>query len=209
MREEIYELSEKFQKLKYKNFIKFKNEKNFGIKYSFYSQQKRLMLFLLLIILLGIILLIKLNVPIAIPIIISFILVYLILSLLDSMVDIKVNVKENVIFIKKPLNKYKINFNDIEKIYLVASQNLKGIKSKIRIAYKEKNKSKNLSIETLLLKIKDIKYFINQIEIEELSKKEKNGKFENVCEVDDTIISPLDLTVLIIIGIIFLIDFAI
>ena len=49
MREEIYELSEKFQKLKYKNFIKFKNEKNFGIKYSFYSQQKRLMLFLLLI----------------------------------------------------------------------------------------------------------------------------------------------------------------
>lgn len=209
MREEIYELAEKNQKLKYKKFIKFKTEKNFGIKYNFYAQQKILLIVLFILIICGIIGLIKLNIPIAIPIIISCILAYILLTLIDSMIEIKVNVKENKIIIKKIFKKYKIDFKDIQKIYLVASPNLKGIKSKIRIAYNYKNKNKNLSIETLLLKIKDIKHFINQIEIEELNKKEKNGKFEGECNVDDTIISPLDLTVLIIIGIIFLIDFAI
>lgn len=209
MREEIYELAEKNQKLKYKKFLGFKTDKNLGIKYSFYKQQKILLSVLLILVIIGVVTLIKLNIPIAIPIIISCFLAYIVLTLFDSVVEIKVNIKESKIIIKKVFRKYKINFNDIEKIYLVASPNLKGIKSKIRIAYKSKNKSKNLSIETLLLKLKDIKHFINQIEIEELSKKEKNGKFEGECNVDDTIISPLDLTILLLIGIIFLIDFAI
>lgn len=202
MREEIFKLAQKNEELKCRKFIGFKTDKNFGIKYNFYKNQKILICVLSLIIILLIFALIKFKSPVVFPIIITCVLIYIIFTLIDSIIEIKVNVKENKIIIKKILKKYVIDFKDIENIYLVASPNLKGIKSKIRILYNNSNKAKNLSLETFLLKTKDIKHFISQINCSEnIESKEKQAN------IDDTIISSLDLTTIVVLGIIILIDF--
>jgi hypothetical protein len=135
--------------------------------------------------------------------------IYCFVSILESLIKINVNVKEKKLIIKKLLKQYEISFEDIEKIYLTASPTLKGIKSKIRVLYKENKKEKNLGIETLLFKTKDIKNFINQLEIEQLVGEENKGKFDKKSNVDETILSNFDLAILLIMGITILIDFAI
>ena len=84
------------------------------------------------------------------------------------------------------------------------------VNGKVKMEQKEENKKeKNLGIETLLFKTKDIKNFINQLEIEQLVGEENKGKFDKKSNVDETILSNFDLAILLIMGITILIDFAI
>ena len=209
MREEIYELSKKYEKLKFKEFRGFKTEKNFGLKGNLQKIQAICFFIILLIILSISILLFKIKVPIIFPILLIYMVIYCFVSILESLIKINVNVKEKKLIIKKLLKQYEISFEDIEKIYLTASPTLKGIKSKIRVLYKENKKEKNLGIETLLFKTKDIKNFINQLEIEQLVGEENKGKYDKKSNVDETILSNFDLAILLIMGITILIDFAI
>lgn len=204
MREEFVELSKKYKKLKYKNFIGFK--KNIEIKNGFRKVIKLPALFLFLIFI-GIEVLFIKFLPWIFPTLFGILIVYLIALMFACMVEIKV--EKDKILIKKFIFRKVIEKENINRIYLATSKNksLGGIRAKIKIEYKTKRGTDFYSVDTMFLQSKNVEDFLKIIDIEPLSKEEQKGKFDESKFVDVTLIETVDYFFLIPIGICILVNF--
>lgn len=204
MREEFVELSKKYKKLKYKNFIGFK--KNLELKNGFKNVIKipSIILFLVFI---GIEVLFVKFLPWIFPTLLGILIVYLIALMFSCMVEIKV--EKDKILIKKFIFKKVIEKENINRIYLTTSKNksLGGIRAKIKIDYKTKRGTDFYSIDTMFLKCKDVENLLKIIDIEPLSKEEQKGNFDETRFVDVTLIEAVDYFFLIPIGLCILVNF--
>lgn len=204
MREEFVELSKKYKKMKYKNFIGFK--KNIEIKNGFRKVIKLPALFLFLIFI-GIEVLFIKFLPWIFPTLFGILIVYLIALMFACMVEIKV--EKDKILIKKFIFRKVIEKENINRIYLATSKNksLGGIRAKIKIEYKTKRGTDFYSVDTMFLQSKNVEDFLKIIDIEPLSKEEQKGKFDESKFVDVTLIETVDYFFLIPIGICILVNF--
>ena len=204
MREEFVELSKKYKKLKYKNFIGFK--KNIEIKNGFRKVIKLPALFLFLIFI-GIEVLFIKFLPWIFPTLFGILIVYLIALMFACMVEIKV--EKDKILIKKFIFRKVIEKENINRIYLATSKNksLGGIRAKIKIEYKTKRGTDFYSVDTMFLQSKNVEDLLKIIDIEPLSKEEQKGKFDESKFVDVTLIETVDYFFLIPIGICILVNF--
>lgn len=202
MREEFVNLSKNFEKLKYKNFVKF--NKNIHITNGFKNVNK-IPFILVSIIFIIIEILICKFLPWIFGTLFGILLIYIVALLLDFLVDIKVSNKQ--IYIKKFIFKKVIDENKVKKIYLITSKHksLGGIRAKIKIIYETKRGDSIYNIDTMFLLHKDVKNFLKNIQVEELSEEEKKGNFEKTF-IDETLLETIDFIFLIPMGLCIMVD---
>ena len=203
MREEFVELSKKYDKLKYKDLVKFK--KKVELRNSFNRENKSPMI-LFFSIFIGLDVLAILFLPMILKIIISAFIVYLICLMFDF--QIYINNNKETLTTKKFIFKKTIPIKEIRRIYYITGKKdgLGGIRGKIKIIYK-KGKGENIyGLDTMFVKKEDLGRFLNNIQVEPLTDEEEKNGFDKKNIIDNTLFEFIDFCFLVPIALCIIID---